>query len=121
MSNILIIEDDATVRENLEELLKFKGYTVFSSADGKEGLDMAFKKEPDLIISDIMMPEMDGYEAMQYIRNQTRWQNIPMVALTAKAMSDDKQKCIDAGANDYLAKPINLEKLLDVARVWVDR
>jgi len=68
---------------------------------------------------DIMMPEMDGYEAMKGIRSQLKSKNLPVIALTAKAMKDDKQKCIDAGANDYITKPIDVVRLLSLMRVWL--
>ena len=70
---------------------------------------------------DIMMPEMDGYEAMKRIRSQGKYKNLPVIALTAKAMKDDKQKCIDAGANDYITKPIDIERLLSLMRVWLSK
>jgi len=68
-----------------------------------------------------MMPEMDGYEAMKRIRAQTRFTQLPVIALTAKAMKDDKLKCIDAGANDYISKPIDIERLLSLMRVWLSK
>jgi CheY-like chemotaxis protein len=68
---------------------------------------------------DIMMPEMDGYETMRQIRLQKKYKSLPIIALTAKAMNDDKQKCIDAGANDYIAKPVDMERLLSLMRVWL--
>jgi CheY-like chemotaxis protein len=70
---------------------------------------------------DIMMPEMDGYEAMQKIRAQRKFQDLPIIALTAKAMMDDKQKCIDAGANDYISKPVDIEQLLSLMRIWLSK
>jgi CheY-like chemotaxis protein len=74
-----------------------------------------------LVLMDIMMPEMDGYEAMKAIRTQMRFKKLPVIALTAKAMKDDKQKCIDAGANDYITKPIDVERLLSLMRVWLSQ
>jgi len=67
------------------------------------------------------MPEMDGYEAMQKIRAQPKFQNLPIIALTAKAMMDDKQKCIDAGANDYISKPVDVDQLLSLMRIWLSK
>jgi len=68
-----------------------------------------------------MMPEMDGYEAMRQIRSHKKYKGLPVIALTAKAMNNDKQKCIDAGANDYIAKPIDVERLLSLMRVWMSK
>ena len=75
----------------------------------------------DLVLMDIMMPEMDGYEAMRLIRKQKRFQTLPILAITAKAMQDDRKKSIDAGANDYIPKPINVDQLLTLLRVWLSR
>ena len=73
----------------------------------------------NLVLMDIMMPAMDGYEVMKSIRQMDRFQNLPIIALTAKAMIGDREKCIEAGANDYLAKPINQEKLFSVMQTWL--
>ncbi len=115
MASVLIIEDDPSVRENLEELLKFKGFTVYSSSDGKKGLDMAFKKEPDLIISDIMMPEMDGYELLRNVRETPSLTNTPVILLTAKTLTESKIMGLEYGADDYVTKPYNAKEL--VARI----
>ena len=77
--------------------------------------------DTDIVLMDIMMPEMDGYEAMQKIRRQERFKKLPMLALTAKAMRDDRAKCIEAGANDYISKPVDVEKLQSLMRVWLQR
>src|SRR6185312_10029055 len=73
----------------------------------------------DIVLMDIMMPEMDGYEAMQEIRKQNRFNKLPIIALTAKAMKNDREKCIAAGANDYTSKPVDVEKLVSLMRVWL--
>jgi CheY-like chemotaxis protein len=95
---------------------------VIKAENGKTALEMLDKNpDIDLVLMDIMMPEMDGYEAMNRIRNQIKFRNLPVIALTAKAMKDDKQKCIDAGANDYITKPIDVERLLSLMRVWLSK
>jgi len=95
---------------------------IIKAENGKIALEMLdTHPEIDMVLMDIMMPEMDGYEAMKRIRSQGKFKNLPVIALTAKAMKDDKQKCIDAGANDYIAKPIDVERLLSLMRVWLSK
>jgi CheY-like chemotaxis protein len=93
---------------------------VISKPNGKKALEfLAKQNQLDIILMDIMMPEMDGYETIRAIRAQDRWRKLPIIALTAKAMRGDKAKCIEAGANDYLAKPIDTNKLLSLMKVWL--
>ncbi len=89
---------------------------------GKEGLEL-LKNHPDtdVVLMDIMMPEMDGYEVMGRIREEERFKELPIIALTAKAMRADREKCIQAGASDYIAKPVDMEHLLSLLRVWLSR
>ena len=89
---------------------------------GREGIAI-MERTPDIDIAliDIMMPEMDGYETMQQIRRQAGLTDVPLIAVTAKAMKGDRQKCLDAGASDYIAKPVDIELLLALLRVWVAR
>lgn len=95
---------------------------VTKAVNGKMALDMIEDNGGfDLVLMDIMMPEMDGYETTKRLRENPKYRNLPVIALTAKAMKDDRQKCIDAGANDYLAKPVNVDKLLSLMRVWLYR
>ena len=77
------------------------------------------KPDVNLILMDIMMPEMDGYEAMKRIRASTMYEQVPIIALTAKAMKDDREKCLEAGASDYISKPVNLNQLLSLLKVWL--
>lgn len=119
---VLLVDDDLRNSFSLSKQLRYEGVDVIVADSGQLALEkLRQHKYVDLILMDIMMPEMDGYETMQHIRKETTWQKIPIIALTAKAMAGDKQKCLDAGANDYLSKPINLDKLLDVMRIWTEK
>jgi len=95
---------------------------VFAAQTGREGI-ATLEKSPDIaiVLMDIMMPEMDGYQTIQLIRKQAALRRLPIVALTAKAMKGDREKCLDAGASDYLAKPVNTEQLLATLRLWLHR
>ena len=117
----MLVDDDMRNTFALTSMLEEKGLNVMICADGKDALDtLAARTDIDLVLMDIMMPEMDGYTAMRKIRNsKSEIRNIPIIALTAKAMKGDRQKCIDAGANDYLSKPIDFDKLLSLLRVWL--
>jgi tubulin-specific chaperone A len=119
---ILVVDDDMRNVFAISAILENKGLTIIAAKNGKEGLAKLFKNpEVDLVLMDIMMPEMDGYHAMQEIRKDKRFTRLPIIALTAKAMKDDRQKCMDAGANDYLTKPFDQDKLISMLRVWLYR
>jgi CheY-like chemotaxis protein len=95
---------------------------VLTATTGREAVNMLQSApEAAIILMDIMMPEMDGYQTMRAIRQNPRWRRLPIVALTAKAMKGDREKCLDAGASDYLAKPVNTEQLLAALRMWLHR
>jgi signal transduction histidine kinase/DNA-binding response OmpR family regulator/CHASE3 domain sensor protein len=117
---ILLADDDMRNVFSLSALLSGHGMDVVTAADGKEALER-LEENPDirLVLMDIMMPEMDGYEAMRHIRANGRYQHLPVIALTAKAMAGDREKCIAAGASDYIAKPIDSSKLLSLMHVWM--
>lgn len=117
---VLIADDDIRNVYALYNVLESEGIRVISAADGKEALQQLTEhKDIDLVLMDIMMPEMDGYEAMQRIREMNEYKDIPIIALTAKAMKGDKEKCINAGASDYVSKPMDVERLLSLMRVWL--
>ncbi len=117
---ILIVDDDMRNVFALSSLLEEKGLKTIAAKNGKEGIDKLLNnKDINLVLMDIMMPEMDGYEATKEIRKKQEYKNLPIIALTAKAMKEDREKCIAAGANDYLAKPVDTEKLLSLLRVWL--
>ncbi|HET6992833.1 MAG TPA: response regulator [Bacteroidia bacterium] len=111
-TTILVIEDNIEMRENTAELLNLAGYTVHVAADGKEGLQQAKKVRPDLILCDIMMPELDGYGVLRVIENTADLAGTPFIFLTAKAEKTDFRKAMDLGADDYLTKPFEGDDLL---------
>ncbi|MGR3317607.1 MAG: response regulator [Candidatus Anammoxibacter sp.] len=117
---VLLVDDDMRNVFALKKFLQNKGLEVVVAANGQESLE-ALDKDPeiDIVLMDIMMPVMDGYEAMQKIREQDRFKNLSIIALTAKAMKEDRAKCIQAGANDYLPKPVDIDKLTSLLRVWL--
>ncbi|RKZ52175.1 MAG: hypothetical protein DRR16_14165 [Candidatus Parabeggiatoa sp. nov. 3] len=119
---ILIVDDDVRNVFALATVLEERNMEVISGNTGIEGL-ASLEEHPDIamVLMDIMMPEMDGYEAMRKIRAQSQYRKLPIIALTAKAMKGDKAKCIDAGANDYLSKPVDTDKLISLMRVWLYR
>jgi HAMP domain-containing protein/CheY-like chemotaxis protein len=118
---ILMVDDDIRNIYALSSVLESKGLDITSAQNGKEALALLNKSdnEFDVVLMDIMMPVMDGYEAMREIRKDNKINNIPIIALTAKAQAEDKKLCIDAGANDYMAKPIDHEQLLSLLKVWL--
>ena len=117
---VLIVDDDIRNTFALATVLEDHEVEVKVAQNGKEALAV-LEEQPDvdIILMDIMMPEMDGYEAMQKIRAQSRFRKLPIIALTAKAMKGDRAKCIEAGANDYLSKPVDTDKLISLMRVWL--
>jgi len=119
---VLIVDDDVRNTFALTTFLESKDMEVIVGDNGKEAIEL-LNEHPDIAIAlmDIMMPEMDGYEAIQEIRKQAQFRKLPIIALTAKAMKGDKLKCIEAGASDYLSKPVDTHKLISLMRVWLYR
>jgi signal transduction histidine kinase/CheY-like chemotaxis protein/methyl-accepting chemotaxis protein len=117
---ILLVDDDVRNTFALATVLEDNDMEIVVATNGKEALKkLEEHQDIIMIIMDMMMPEMDGYKAMRTIRSQPRFQKLPIIALTAKAMKGDKAKCIEAGANDYLSKPVNTDKLISLMRVWL--
>jgi len=119
---VLVVDDDVRNIFALSSVLERRGMTVLTAGTGREAI-ATLESTPDLaiVLMDIMMPEMDGYETMQVIRQNASFRRLPIIALTAKAMKGDREKCLEAGASEYLAKPVNTEQLLSVLRMWLHR
>ena len=124
---ILIVEDDVRNVYALSNILEPRGAVVRIARNGQEAIDLLTRsvgnsaRSIDLVLMDVMMPVMDGLTATREIRKNPDWKKLPIIVLTAKAMPDDQQRCIEAGANDYMAKPLDVEKLLSLVRVWIPR
>jgi CheY-like chemotaxis protein len=119
---VLLVDDDARNIFALSSVLERRGMTVLTATTGNEAIALV-QSTPKLaiVLMDIMMPEMDGYQTMQVIRANPAFRRLPIIALTAKAMKGDREKCLEAGASDYLAKPVNTEQLLSALRMWLHR
>jgi HAMP domain-containing protein/CheY-like chemotaxis protein/signal transduction histidine kinase len=119
---VLVVDDDVRNIFALSSVLERRGMTVLTAGTGREAI-ATLESTPDIaiVLMDIMMPEMDGYETMQVIRQNTSFRRLPIIALTAKAMKGDREKCLEAGASEYLAKPVNTEQLLSALRMWLHR
>jgi CheY-like chemotaxis protein/signal transduction histidine kinase len=119
---VLVVDDDVRNIFAVSSVLERRGMTVLSAGTGREAIE-TIESTPDLaiVLMDIMMPEMDGYETMQVIRQNSALRRLPIIALTAKAMKGDRERCLEAGASEYLAKPVNTEQLLSVLRMWLHR
>jgi HAMP domain-containing protein/signal transduction histidine kinase/DNA-binding response OmpR family regulator len=119
---VLVVDDDVRNIFALSSVLERRGMTVLTAGTGREAISM-LEATPDIaiVLMDIMMPEMDGYETMQVIRQNPSSRRLPIIALTAKAMKGDREKTLEAGASEYLAKPVNTDQLLSVLRMWLHR
>jgi CheY-like chemotaxis protein len=117
---ILIVDDDMRNIFALSSALQGYDMIVEIANDGQEAINKLEEiKDIDMVLMDIMMPIMDGYEATKYIRKQNKWAKLPVIALTAKAMMDDREKCIAAGANDYITKPVDMDRLISLMQLWL--
>lgn len=124
---VLVVEDDIRNIYSLSSILEPRGAVIEIARNGQEAIEAldASAREPaktiDLVLMDVMMPVKDGLSATREIRSDPRWSDLPIIALTAKAMPDDQERCMEAGANDYMAKPLDVDKLLSLVRVWMPR
>jgi CheY-like chemotaxis protein len=119
---VLIVDDDVRNVFALTSVFERRGMEVLFAENGRDGID-ALRDNPDiaLVLMDIMMPEMDGYEATRAVREMPEFERLPIVALTAKAMKGDREKSIASGASDYITKPVDIDQLLSLMRVWLHR
>jgi CheY-like chemotaxis protein len=119
---VLIVDDDARNIFALTSVLENHEMDILSATNGRQAIEL-IERTPglDIVLMDIMMPEMDGYETMREIRSKPEFRMLPILALTAKAMKGDREKCLDAGASDYISKPVNTNQLLSLLRVWLFR
>jgi len=117
---LLLADDDMRNIFALSAVLEDAGFSIEIATNGKEAIHkLEDDPEIELILMDVMMPEMDGIEATRRIRQVPRWANIPIIAVTAKAMQGDREQCLEAGANDYISKPVDVDKLLSLIKVWL--
>ena len=119
---VLVVDDDVRNIFALSSVLERRGMKVLTASTGSEAIELLERTDDlSIVLMDIMMPEMDGYQTMRRIRENPALQRLPIVALTAKAMKGDREKCFEAGASDYLAKPVNTDQLLSALRMWLHR
>jgi two-component system, sensor histidine kinase and response regulator len=118
MKTVLIIEDETILRKDIVDLLQFENYRALEAETGTEGVEQARLHMPDLIICDISIPEMDGYEVLRTLRSDHEFPQIPFIFLTARAERQDIEKGLSMGANDYLTKPFTIQYLLSTVRKW---
>jgi CheY-like chemotaxis protein len=119
---VLVVDDDVRNIFSLTSMLEDHGMFVRFAENGKQAIEQ-LRKDPnvDVVLMDVMMPEMDGYETTRAIRAMDQFKALPIIALTAKAMKGDREKCIAAGASDYITKPVDTDQLLSLLRVWLYR
>ena len=113
MAKILLVEDNEMNRDMLSRRLKKKGHEVVIAVDGQEGVDMATSEAPEIILLDMSLPVMDGWEAAKHLKANAATSSIPIIALTAHAMAGDREKCLAVGADDYDTKPVDFKRLMD--------
>ena len=119
MKKILIVEDNEMNRDMLSRRLERKGFEVVMAEDGQKGVDMAKSENPELILMDLGLPVIDGWEATNQIKNDDKTKNIPIIVLTAHAMSGDREKALEAGADEYDTKPVEFKRLLGKIKSFI--
>jgi two-component system cell cycle response regulator DivK len=118
---ILHVEDNADNRQIVRDLFEFKGYTIIEAVDGEEGVHKAREIKPNLILMDIQLPKMNGYDTTRAIKSDPALNGIPIIVITSYALSGDDQKAFDAGADDYMAKPYAPKDLLEKVEAWLEK
>jgi len=121
MTRILMVEDDEMNRDMLSRRLERRGYEVVMARDGSAGVQMAAEEQPDVILMDMSLPVLDGWEATRRLKADARTRDIPVIALTAHAMADDERKALDAGCDDFDTKPVDLNRLVAKIETLVSR
>jgi CheY-like chemotaxis protein len=119
---VLLVDDDIRNIFALSSVLELQGMTVLNAENGVDGIEM-LKNNPqiDIVLMDMMMPDLDGYATIRAMRGVERYRNVPIIGVSAKAMKGDREKCIEAGASDYISKPVNVDHLLSLMREWLVR
>lgn len=120
MARILLVEDNELNRDMLSRRLSKRGYEIDIAIDGQQGIDMANSGQPDLILLDMSLPVVDGWDAAKTLKGSDATKNIPIIALTAHAMAGDKEKALQAGCNDYDTKPVDLNRLIEKIGLWIE-
>ncbi len=118
---ILIVEDNIDTYELVHFILEKKGFETFLAVNGRDGVNAAIKQKPDLIIMDMSMPEMDGWTATGLIKKNEQTKAIPLLALTAHALPGDRQRAMDAGCDEYITKPMDLDELAEAIEYWINK
>lgn len=120
MARILLVEDNELNRDMLSRRLSKRGFEIDIAIDGQQGIDMANSGQPDLILLDMSLPVVDGWDAAKALKGSDATKDIPIIALTAHAMAGDREKALEAGCNDYDTKPVELSRLLEKIGLWID-